>query len=70
MCDVLDIPGCRAKRTKIWTSGVSLVVYMVLLTVVKYSISVWCISDVRATLIMSRKPVVVEQNGPKFQTQR
>ncbi len=71
-CCISETANRREKRTKIWASWGKYLVYVehfwLLSVQVQFGV-IRCISDFLGDLI-SRKPVLVEQNGPKYQPQR
>ncbi len=72
MCDILETAGRRAKRRKIWTSGVSICsVYRVLFTV-KFSLGSFGAFPIFTDLmhVVSWKWLIAERNGQKFGPQR
>ena len=64
---ISEMANRRAKRTKLWVSGVSIKCIKVLLTV-ECSSSVWghSVHFRFSGDLISRKQVVLEQNGPKL----
>ncbi len=68
MCDIFETTGHRAKRTKIWASGVSI---SCIQGTFDCQVSKFSLGSFGAFLffddLVSQKRLVVERNGPKFE---
>ena len=67
MCDIFETAGHRAKRTKIWASGASILCIQGTFDcqVLKFSLGSFGAFPFFDDLV-SRKLLVVERDGPKF----